>query len=160
MSSRKFGYINDVDELIEQTSVEQVLTYYGKELPRKVTGEHRMQCVFNEACADSQYGNLTVKLDDRVNRIFCHSCNVRGNLLTLIHGLEHHTAPTSGRLRGDEFKGAVAKLREIAGASPDESRPSDHKQPAESPAPKPLNVPLVRHEKEAARELANLYEEL
>jgi len=153
--------MNDVDHLIEQTSVDQVLAHYGKPLTDKNSGEHRMQCVFNEACSDSQYGNLTVRLDDPVNRIYCHSCNVRGNLLTLIHGLENHVAPDGGRLRGDQFKSAVAILREIAGQPvanvPQHSQPEPVKEPVR---PKPTNIPLIRHEKEAARALADLHTDL
>ncbi|MEZ6129004.1 MAG: hypothetical protein R3C59_09995 [Planctomycetaceae bacterium] len=180
MTPRKSGYIHDVDRLIEQTGVEQVLTHYGKPLPEKSSGEHRMQCVFNEACVDSQYGNLTVRLDDPINRIYCHSCQVRGNLLTLIHGLEHHRAPESGRLRGDEFKAAVATLKQIAGepgSDPGNTESSRQTQsfnpmpkarphaavPTSTPlsfTPTPTNTPLHRHEKEAARALANLHEEL
>ena len=181
MTPQKFGYMNDVDRLIEQTSVSQVLAHYGKPLPEKDSGEHRMECVFNENCADSQYGNLTVKLNDVINRIYCHTCKVRGNLLTLLHGLETHRPPTGGRLRGDEFKTAVAKLREIAGqpandatsSSPAPARtesfnPTPQARPpasASSSAPssaaaKLTNTPLHRHEKEAARALANLHEEL
>ncbi|MCA9047382.1 MAG: hypothetical protein KDA89_01555, partial [Planctomycetaceae bacterium] len=186
MNFRKSGYIHDVDRLIEQTSVEQVLAHYGKPLPDKSTGEHRMQCVFNEACIDSQYGNLTIRLDDPVNRIYCHSCQVRGNLLTLIHGLEHHRPPEGGRLRGDEFKAAVAKLKDIAGLPANEAASTSTSQsrattsfnpmpqarteatphpavPASGPlppTPKLTNTPLHRHEKEAARALADLYQDL
>ena len=177
MTPQKFGYMNDVDQLIEQTSVHQVLAHYGKPLPEKASGEHRMQCVFNETCADSQYGNLTVKLDDTVNRIYCHTCRIRGNLLTLLHGLETHQPPTGGRLRGEEFKNAVAKLREISGqpasnAAPNTQPNSFNPQPQARPqvsapgstpsptSPKLTNTPLHRHEKEAARELADLYNDL
>lgn len=121
-----------------------------------------MQCVFNDDCADSQYGNLTVRLDDAVNRIYCHSCGVRGNLLTLLHGLEHHLPPSGGRLRGEEFKVAVARLREIAGQSEPSQHPPTEPQlrKTESPAPDRVNIPLLKHEKEAARSLANLFDEL
>lgn len=161
MNSRNSGYIQDVDELIAQTSAEQVLAHYGKPLPRSSTGEHRMQCVFSDDCSDSQYGNLTVKLDDAVNRIFCHSCRVRGNLLTLLHGLEHHQPPTGGRLRGQEFKDSVNKLREIA-SSPVEQQPTPTRPAtvAQQAATTVSNTPLHRHEKEAARELADLCDEL
>lgn len=161
MSLGNRGYINDVDDLIVQTSVEQVLTYFGKSLPSKSSGEHRMPCVFNEDCVGSQYGNLTIRLNDPVNRIYCHSCGVRGNLLTLLHGLEHRRPPAGGRLRGDEFKAAVARLREIAGDMPavTESQPVRAVH-ADSPAPRSVNVPLVRHVKEAARALADLHEDL
>ena len=40
-----------------------------------------------------------VKLDV-AKALYCHTCSVRGNLLTLIHGLETHQPPTGGRLRG------------------------------------------------------------
>ena len=119
MTPRNSSCINDVDDLIAQTSIEQVLTPYGKPLPSTSGGEHRMQCVFNDDCSDSQYGNLTVRLDEAVNRIFCHSCGVRGNLRTLLHGLETHQPPARGRLRGDEFKSAVARLPEISGHTVD-----------------------------------------
>jgi len=161
MARRNLGYMNDIDELIAQTSVEAVLSHYGQPLPVKSSGEHRMQCVFTESCADSKYGNLTVRLDDPANRIYCHSCGVRGNLLALLHGLETHQPPTGGKLRGDEFKTAVAKLREIAGQpTTGVAVPPPAKQPAESPAPKVINVPLAKHEKEAARALADLYQDL
>lgn len=124
-----------------------------------------MECVFDEACADNQYGNLAVKLDDSVNRIFCHSCRVRGNLLTLLHGLENHKPPESGRLRGGEFKAAVAKLREIADgvATHDSPAPAAAAIPDEKPSapvPKLVNTPLAKHEKEAARKIADLYNDL
>ncbi len=164
MNSKKSGYIQDVDRLIEETRIEQVLSHYNLPQPQSGTGEYRMQCVFNDSCAESQYGNLTVRLDDPANRIYCHTCEVRGNLLTLLHGLEHHRPPAGGRLRGSEFKDAVAKLREIAGESFDPGatqQPSPAAKPSPAPPPKePGNTPLIRHEKEAARQLANLYEEL
>ena len=121
--------MKDVDELIAEATVDQVLSHFGKRLTDAASGEHRMACVFNEDCDKSQYGNLTVKLDDPVNRIYCHSCGVRGNLLTLIHGLEHGKPPAGGSLRGDEFKAAIATLREIVG---DEHPP----QPREKAVPK------------------------
>ena len=156
--------MKDVDELITETSVDQVLSHFGQRLTDTASAEHRMACVFNEDCDKSQYGNLTVKLSDPVNRIYCHSCGVRGNLLTLIHGLEHRKPPSGGRLRGDEFKAAVATLRQIAGS---EGQPQ-HKvdivpksgPKSDSPTPKPANVPLVRHEKEAARKIADLCDDL
>jgi len=165
MKHRNSGYMKDVDELIEETNVGQVLSHFNQRLPESDSGEHRMECVFNEECADKQYGNLTVKMNDTVNRIYCHSCGVRGNLLTLIHGLDQRKPPAGGRLRGDEFKAAVGKLREIAGSSDTlpqaASRTTRPTQPeSQSPAPKLVNVPLVRHEKEAAQKIADLYNDL
>ena len=129
-----------------------------------------MKCVFSDACSDNQYGNLSVKLDS-AKRIYSHCCGVKGNLLTLLHGLETRQPPNGGRLRGQEFKTAVATLRTINGmidsTSPAiESTPSRTQNNAQiSSQSEPvrsatINVPLRRHEKDAARELANLYEEL
>jgi hypothetical protein len=78
---RNRGYIDGVDQLIEQTSVEQVLSHFGQPLPEKTTGEHRMKCVFREECHNSSYGSMTVNLSDPAHRIYCHSCHIRGNLL-------------------------------------------------------------------------------
>lgn len=156
--------MKDVDDLISETSVDRVLNYFGQRLTDTASGEHRMACVFNEDCDKSQYGNLTVKLNDPVNRIYCHSCGVRGNLLTLIHGLDRRTPPSGGRLRGDEFKAAVATLRTIAGSEEqNQSKPDATptvSPKADSPTPKPINVPLIRHEKEAARKIADLCNDL
>ena len=118
MGPRNRTYLSDVDALIEHTSVSQVLSHFGKPLPDRDGGEFRMPCVFNESCADSSYGTLTVNLSDVAKRIYCHSCGTRGNLITLIHGLQTHRPPTGGRLRGDEFREAVSTLRTIHGDSP------------------------------------------
>lgn len=79
-----------------------------------IAADSRLKCVFNESCSESQYGNLTVK-QDVAKQIYCHSCEVRGNLLTLIQGLENHRPPEGGHLRAPEFKQAVAKLKQING---------------------------------------------
>lgn len=169
MNSKNRGYVNDVDQLIEQTPLELVLQHYGLPAGNPGSTEYRMNCIFSDSCSDSQYGNLSVKLD-AAKRIYCHACETKGNLLTLIHGFEKRQPPTGGRLRGQEFKDAVLKLQSINGravstAAEELSQPG--KQATDSlkpktclhPTPK-VNIPLRRHEKEAARELANLHEEL
>ncbi|EMI16463.1 hypothetical protein RMSM_06621 [Rhodopirellula maiorica SM1] len=156
--------MSDIDDLIAQTPLELVLSHYGLPMPAAGAREHRMKCVFNEACSDSKYGNLAVQLD-AAKRLYCHTCNVAGNALVLIFGLENHRAPTGGRLRGQEFKDAVAKLREINGlAEIEPAKAATKSAPAAftetKPATKEVNVPMIRHEKEAARELANLCDDL
>ncbi|QDT38382.1 hypothetical protein [Stratiformator vulcanicus] len=164
MPPRKSAYIRDVDRLVEETSVASVLSHYGLQPPEKSSGEHRIPCVFSESCQKSQYGQLTIKLDDVAHRIYCHSCGVRGNLLTLIHGLEKHEPPAGGKLRGDEFKAAVSTLREIRGllnGESDEKPSTSAKLGKQTSSVEPaFNVPLVRHDKGAARELADLCDEL
>lgn len=113
MKRKNAGYINNVDQLVEETPLDLVLSHYRLGLPDGSSGEYRMNCPFNQACSESQYGNLTVKLNDPAKVIFCHSCEVRGNLLTLVHGLETNRPPETGRLRGQEFKDACVKLQEI-----------------------------------------------
>jgi 5S rRNA maturation endonuclease (ribonuclease M5) len=172
MNSKNRGFMSDVDQLIEQTPLDLVLQQYGLPLSRPGTTEYRMTCVFSEACSDSQYGNLSVKLDS-AKRIYCHACETKGNLLTLLHGLETNQPPTGGRLRGQEFKSAVATLRTINGLADSPSSASSKAvscQTQAAPKAQPnhqaerpaftVNVPMRRHEKEAARELANLHEEL
>lgn len=181
MNSKNRGFMSDVDQLIEQTPLDLVLQQYGLPLSHPGSSEHRMNCVFNDACSDSQYGNLSVKLDV-AKQIYCHNCSVRGNLLTLIHGLETRHAPASGRLRGQEFKIAVATLRKINGvigssipstapavkramghgdSTPDpEVLPSERGNEASVQPSFNINTPLHRHEKDAARELADLHKDL
>jgi len=178
MKYKNRGYMNDVDDLIEQTPLDLVLQHYGLPASRPGTNEYRMNCVFTEACSENQYGNLSVKLDS-AKRIFCHACETKGNLLTLLHGLETRQPPNGGRLRGQEFKSAVATLRTINGlvdSNPEAQSAASDTARSHLPKAKHLptvstdtttprspfvsNVPLRRHEKEAARELANLHEDL
>lgn len=166
MAPENGGFIKGVDELIADTPFDRVTAHYGLPAPQNAAGEYRMECVFHEACRESRYGHLTVNLSSPARVIYCHSCKVRGNLLTLLHGLDHHVPPTGDRLRGDEFKAAVAKLREIAGTDRSVSAPVSSANPASTPpaedaaGPALINPPLRRHDKEAARALETLYEEL
>jgi hypothetical protein len=159
------AYHHDVDSLIERTPLDMVLAHYGLPASQKNSGEYRMNCVFDEACAKSQYGRLTVSLSDPAKLIYCHSCEVRGSLLVLIHGLERHGPPTGGKLRGDEFKSAVAKLREIAGeafpaASAGTEAPLQATAVPSSPTPTERNQPLRLHDNEGVRSLSTLHEDL
>lgn len=83
----------------------------------------------------------------------------------LIHGLETHRPPAGGRLRGEEFKQAVRKLRAINGQVESAEEPSKQESPPrqEPTAPTKItarNTPLLRSENEHARSLATLHEEL
>ena len=166
----KNGYVNNVDELIAETSLDEVLVHYGLSPSNLSSGEYRMNCVFNADCATSSYGNLAVSVSHPAKQIFCHVCGTRGNLLTLIHGLQNQTPPATGKLRGHEFKDALSKLKEIRGvvsATRSEAKqvltPTQLKQAAESkPTPTTIkrNVPLAKHENEAARKIADLYNDL
>lgn len=162
MNSPRKNFTQGVDELIQQTSLEQVLSHFHLPLPDQTTGEHRMPCVFNENCAESSYGSLTVNQSDVAKRIFCHSCGVRGNLLTLLWGLSQYRSPTSGKLRGDEFKETVALLKEIQGNETHKKQSPEKPVPAESLPPEDLtfNIPLKDSDNERARNLVTLHETL
>ena len=159
MVSRNAAYWKDVDRLHDDTPLETVLRHYG--LPEPVGNEeHRMPCVFQESCNESSYGQLAIHVTSK--EIFCHSCGVRGNLYTLLHGLETHQPPTGRKLRGDQFKAAYRKLREIVdgnvAASPSpkvDVTPQEKKGMQDVPK---RNTPLLSNPKTAP--LANLYEEL
>ncbi len=162
---RNASYIKDVDRLVEQTPLDLVLQHYGLAFPEKSSGEHRMMCPFNAECRESQYGNLTVNLDSPAKLIYAHCCQIRGNLLTLIHGLEHGRPPSTERLRGDEFKAAVIKLKEINGLvdsptpehKPSTSNPADSRSEDSSNDPPPRNQPLRLQEK--TQGLVDLWED-
>lgn len=162
VNSPQKKFTQGVDELIQQTSLDQVLSHFHQPLPTQTTGEHRMPCVFNENCAESSYGSLTINQSDVAKRIFCHSCGVRGNLLTLLWGLSQHCPPTSGKLRGDEFKETVVLLKEIRRNETHEMQSPEKPVPAESLPPEDLafNTPLKDSDNERARQLVTLHETL
>jgi 5S rRNA maturation endonuclease (ribonuclease M5) len=170
---KKSAYVHNVDELIADTSLDSVLVYFGISPTNQTSGEYRMACVFNENCRESSYGQLAISAAHPAKQIFCHVCGTRGNLLTLIHGLETHQPPATGKLRGQEFKDALAKLKEIRGIGTDTrvninqalSTPrSTAAKPSQTVETTPVvpkrNVPLQRHENEAARKIADLHNDL
>lgn len=167
------AYVHNVDELIADTPLDSVLIHYGISPTNLTSGEHRMPCVFNESCRESSYGQLAISAAHPAKQIFCHVCGTRGNLLTLIHGLERHQPPATGKLRGQEFKDALAKLKEIGGISNDArsktarvlhsseatSKAKEKKAISEPEQPR-RNLPLQRHENESARKIADLHNDL
>jgi hypothetical protein len=82
MAQQSSRYMQGIDELIAETPIDRVASHYGLPLPTDGTTEYRLNCVFDESCREDTYGHLTVKLTDPAKLIFCHSCRVRGNLLT------------------------------------------------------------------------------
>ena len=78
MTPEKSGYIpkDQKDKWIQATSPEQAAAYYGYPWPDSIAGQNevRLQCLFNETCHDSTYGNMQVNLDKWWNPIYCHRC--------------------------------------------------------------------------------------
>ena len=167
------AYVHNVDELIASTPLDSVLVHYGIPPTNLTSGEYRMECVFHESCRESSYGQLAIAVSHPAKQVFCHVCGTRGNLLTLIHGLESRQPPATGKLRGQEFKNALAKLKEIRGISNETrsgaARVLNSSQPVVSKPTESANkhndqhkrnTPLHRHENEAARKIADLHDDL
>ena len=115
MTPEKSGYIpkDQKDKWIQATSPEQAAAFYGYPWPDSTAGQNevRLQCLFNETCHDSTYGNMQVNLDKWWNPIYCHSCHIRGDLLCLMWGMKHRTPPDGDGLRGSQFKEMMSDLR-------------------------------------------------
>lgn len=161
MAVEKSAFVNSdvVDDLMRQTAAAEVAAFYGHAWPSDHKGsEARIACPI-AGCEPSSYGKLTVNVADPVAKIYCHSCGVRGNILTLMWIMKHHRAPAGGRLRGEEFKEMVADLQAIRGRQtplPATSPPPVAPSAPERPAP---NIPLARSENEQARLLTQLDDE-
>lgn len=159
---------DEIDQLVNATRPWDAAAHYGFDWPPdKTSGEVRLTCPFNELCHDSDYGHLSVNVDKSYSPIYCHSCHIRGNLLTLMFGMKHGRAPEGNRLAGDDFKEMVADLKTIQGetaspsptAAPLHSSPSAN-APAEPPSPASLpNVPLKDAAEERVRTLVHLGEQ-
>jgi len=155
----KPGYVN-VDQLQAETLLETAAAKCGMTLDVKGTGrEVRLDCPFG--CAGDHVGRKELSVNtENPQKVFCchaYGCQLRGNLLTLMHGWVTRTRPAGDKLKGEEFN-RVKKLL-VGSAIP--SRPAaTGKQGAKPPAtePPPENVPLAAADNEKARELANLDE--
>lgn len=166
MAAPKRGFIN-VDELVERIEPEEVLRYYGVaenlELHRS-GGELRMRCVLNCGCeCESGDRAVAMRTDDLAKRWKCHQyeCGRSGNLVGFMDLLKDG-AHMGGRPRGERFKAIARDLQDIAeGGTPAAASPAV--EPADpirtcDPEPVKFNVPLARHEKDAARKLVTLDE--
>lgn len=93
-------------------------------------------------------------------KVFCchaYGCQVRGNLLTLMHGWLTNSHPAGGKLKGTEFK----RVREVLAGTTNPPL-SIQSLPSTTPAQIPLeplkNVALAENENEKARGLVTLDE--
>lgn len=150
----------NVDELIKQTSPHQVAGHLGIALPPKTSGELRIDCLFCEE-RSSTYGNLVVNLDKPHNPIYAHCCGVRGNLLMLMYGMVHGRPPSGGKLQGEDFNEMKQLLIEVnqPGSTGVVRRSNEKEIPKVEEEPPYINLQMKHAEKEAARDLANLYED-
>lgn len=148
-----------VDDLQAQTTLPEAAAKCGGSVEVHGSGRQvRLDCPFN--CAGDHAGKRELSVDTgNPQKVFaCHAygCQVRGNLLSLMHGWLTGTLPTGGRLKGAEFK----KVRDVLAGSP--SAPAPEAKPSRKGAekkPEPSrNVPLAQNDNEKARELVTLDE--
>src|SRR5947209_6355269 len=138
-----------VDDLQAQTTLQEAAAKCGISLEVHGTGRQvRLDCPFH--CPGDHSGKRELSVDTgNPQKVFtCHAygCQVRGNLLTLMHGWLTGTLPTGGRLKGAEFK----KVRDVlAGGDANPSGATVEKASRKGPDKKPepsRNVPLVLSE--------------
>jgi hypothetical protein len=160
MARDRQGYVN-VDELMEQVSLEQVAAFYGVELPAltRVGQEVRTKCFFACGCSEETGDRaLAIQVDHPAKVWRCHhyGCGRGGNLVSLcdfLKGGEH----ANGKPRGERFKGILKDLQAMAGG--EVRRVVDQALPAEAVKTKQkakVNVPLGESANERARGLTNL----
>ena len=157
----------NVEELIQQVSLEQAVAFYRVELPEihRIGDEIRMRCFLNCGRAEETGERAIAIQPEHSAKIWrCHQagCGRGGNLVSLCD-LMKPGAHADGKPRGDRFKAILADLQAMtAGVARPESPPATaavqtEAKPAETkPRHRPGNVPLVRSDNERARTLVNL----
>ncbi len=161
---QKPGYI-DVDALQAQTSLAEAAAKCGVRLDAKPSGaEVRIDCPFS--CPGDHGGRREVSIStENPQKVFyCHAyqCQLRGNLLTLMHGWLTGAKPTGDKLKGAEFNRVKQILAANVSATPaiatlSSAPPQRAPEPATAPAP---SVPLEDSDDETIRALATLDEKL
>jgi len=157
----KSGYVN-VDELQARTSLEEAATRCGVRLDAKPSGsEVRIDCPFS--CPGDHAGRreISVSTENPQKVFYCHAyqCQLRGNLLTLMHGWLTAKRPTGDKLKGEEFNRVKRLLSATAATAPVQPLAVARAAPAPS-APPPRNVPLADSDDENVRKLATIDEKL
>src|SRR5205809_60130 len=106
-----------VDDLQAQTSLHEAAAKCGATLDVHGSGKQvRLDCPFG--CAGDHAGKRELSVDTgNPQKVFaCHAynCQMRGNLLTLMHGWLNGTRPTGDKLKGEEFK----RVRNVLAGEP------------------------------------------
>jgi 5S rRNA maturation endonuclease (ribonuclease M5) len=152
---------SNVDDLQAQTSLTDAAAKCGVTLDLHGSGRQvRLDCPFG--CPGDHVGQREISVDTgNPQKVFaCHAynCQLRGNLLALMHGWLTNTRPTGDKLKGEEF-GQVRRVLEGRSTHPPQSVGSDAKSTKkEATSDTAQNLPLVDSKNEKARELATLDE--
>ncbi len=150
-----------VDDLQAQTNLEEAALKCGISLDVYGSGKQvRLDCGFG--CPGDHAGKREISVDtSNPQKVFCchaYGCQLRGNLLMLMHGWLTGTRPTGDKLKGEEFKRVRSVLTGTAtplSPTPPASKPLPQAQETVSPV---RNFPLSESENEKARELVTLDE--
>ena len=165
---KKPGYV-DVDELQARTSLEDAAAMCGARLDAKPSGsEVRIDCPFGCPGDHSGRREISVSVDNPQKVFYCHAyqCQLRGNMLTLMHGWKTGTRPAGDKLKGAEFNAVKQILAAGSSTTPTVSTsspaaPSGETQPAGERKPEPTAAPCIPLEdspEEAVRALATIDE--
>ena len=149
-----------VDDLQTQLTLSEAAAKCGTSLEIHGSGQQvRLDCPFG--CPGDHAGKREISVDTgNPQKVFCchaYGCQVRGNLLTLMHGWTTGTLPEGGRLKGMEFKRARDRLAATIAPSP-ATPPTATRVPSPQPTEPPRNCPLADSANEKARELVTLDE--
>lgn len=149
-----------VDDLQAQLTLSEAAAKCGTSLEVHGSGQQvRLDCPFG--CPGDHAGKREISVDTgNPQKVFCchaYGCQVRGNLLTLMHGWTTGTLPEGGRLKGMEFKRARDRLAATIAPSPATPSTVTRNQLLQPTEP-PRNRPLADSENEKARELVTLDE--
>src|SRR6267378_1316970 len=136
----------NVDDLQAQMTLHDAAAKCGVTLEVHGSGRQvRLDCPFG--CQGDHAGKRELSIDTgNPQKVFaCHAyqCQMRGNLLTLMHGWLTGNRPTGDKLKGDEFKrvrnvlaGSGTPLPQAVGDRPAAAATEKKPEP-------PRNVPLA-----------------
>lgn len=149
----------NVDELQAEITLQEAAAKCSVRLDVHGSGRQvRLDCPFN--CSGDHAGKREISVDtSNPQKVFaCHaySCQMRGNLLTLMHGWLTGTRPTGDRLKGEEFKTVRNVLAGAGATPPSATAPVPDGKTPERKVVEQRNIPLATSENEKARELVTL----
>ena len=148
-----------VDVLQAETTLQEAAAKCGTTIEVHGTGRQvRIDCPFN--CSGDHAGKHEISVDtSNPQKVFaCHAytCQVRGNLLALMHGWLTGTRPTGDKLKGEEFKHVRNVLAGVLATPPSGVPQVTDEKKTEQKAAEQRNTPLANSENEKARELVTL----
>ena len=118
MTTEKQGWI-DTKETLGRVSIQGIAAYYRFQLSETFgsSGEQRMQCPVTSCDGKSDARSVSVNVSDPNGPWKCHrrnyGCGAQGDKLTLAYCMKNGAMPTSGKLRGQEFRDIIGDLQAI-----------------------------------------------